>query len=261
MLGGLSYTLHKLLQMGILFLQYGLEAFRSGFAVGAFVDGYLAVMLVLMVQWALNCWKFYRKKEKSRYFVIETHMLFSFLAMITALLLMYKLNDGSKHLLTFIAAGIFIIPMICTKQWKKVLFLGGVFLFFYTIRAVSPYDYQVPYITAEREAQVEDWTEGFSASMSLTRERVPNYENVVIWVIGDWVEDHGESTMWQALYGLPAGYGISCCEPEYVKSQFEFLNSRYLFTPSGGEIDKMCREAGYQELHRSAGMILYNIKE
>ena len=47
--------------------------------------------------------------------VIEIHLAFSFVAMIFALLLMYKLTEGSKHLTIFLAAAVFIIAWMDTR--------------------------------------------------------------------------------------------------------------------------------------------------
>lgn len=260
--GGLYYTLNKLRQMGTSFLQYALEGVRSGFAAGAFIDGYLVVMTVLLVQGLVDCWKRYREKKENHFLAIELHLLFCFVAMVVALLLMYKLEEGSKHLLTFIAAGIFVLPVIGKRPYGKVLFLGAAFLFLYFIKANTPYDYQVPYRTAERQEQVEDWSAGFAGTMELNRDDVPNFENVVIWVFQD--KDSSEDTyirpLWQALYGLPKGFGISCCMPEYVTGELERLQSRYLFTPPGGQIDEMCKKANYEELYRNVDGVLYELR-
>ena len=52
-------------------------------------------------------------------------------------------------------------------------------------------------------------------------------------------------------------FGISCCEKEYLLEHLTELQSRYLATVSGGEIDEQCREQGYEELGRDADMVLY----
>jgi hypothetical protein len=62
---------------------------------------------------------------------------------------------------------------------------------------------------------------------------------------------------WQLLYALPEGFGISCCQKEYVLEHFEELNSRYIAIPSGSETDIRCAEAGYTELARDEDMVLY----
>ncbi len=289
-LGGLRFTLGKLRNTGVLFLRYGLEGFRSGMAAGAFFDGYLALLAVLAVQSILDYRKIRpltrlgragkgkaaaaapedkaepemtqdeQKKIRDR-LIVEAHLALCYVAMVTAVLLMYKLTEGSKHLLTFMAAGIFIVALMETRFYKKAVFLGAVFVFFYSYKAVSAYDYQVPFATEPLRQQVEEWTGSLEGSMELCRENAPGFENVVIWVTYDNTPDGAAATAWQLLYGLPEGYGISCCEPEFVLQNFDSLKSRYLFCPSGGQIDVRCREAGYAQIRRDKTAVLYRLDE
>ena len=177
--------------------------------------------------------------------------------MLFAHLLMYKMVEGSKHFLTFIAAGIFIVSMLQTRYYKKAVLLGAAFLYLYSYKAVEPYDYQVPYVTEEREAQVEYWRQVFAENLVMSTDQVPNYDNVVIWTFGDDTPEGNRNLKWQLLYGAPEGFGISCCEKEYLLEHLTELQSRYLATVSGGEIDEQCREQGYEELGRDADMVLY----
>jgi hypothetical protein len=104
---------------------------------------------------------------------------------------------------------------------------------------------------------VEYWREIFSEKLAMDTEQVPNYENVVIWTFGDETPEGHQNLKWQLLYSAPKGFGISCCEREYITEHLTELQSRYLATVSGGAIDEMCRTAGYEELGRDADMVLY----
>lgn len=256
--GGLRFMLGKLYYMGVSFLKYVGESFRSGIATGAFFSGYLVTLFILLYQSTVDFIKFRKNKKENKLLLIEVHMLFSFVAMTFALLLMYKLVEGSKHLLTFIAAGIFVISLMETKFFKKPVLLGVAFVFFYSYKAVSAYDYQVPFATEEQQIQVDNWTFALNEKLSLSDGKPPSFDNVVIWVFKDEIEDGSNvMTSWQLLYGLPKGFGISCCEQEYVLENFEFLQSMYLFVPSGGQIDLLCQEADYWEVYRDKDAVLY----
>lgn len=278
--GGLRFTLNKLHYMGVSFLQYVVESFDSGTAAGAFFSGYLVTLFILLYQSIADYLKFWRDKfgrralsnielmsaetgkgdkKENKLLIIEVHMLFSFVAMLFALLLMYKLEEGSKHLLTFIAAGIFVVSLMETKFFKKTVLLGVAFVFFYSYKAVSAYDYQVPFVTEERQIQMENWTSALNENLSLSDGEAPSFDNVVIWVFNDDIEDGVKvTTSWQLLYGLPKGFGISCCKQEYVIENFELLQSQYLISPSGGRIDLLCREADYWEVYRDEDTVLYS---
>lgn len=244
---------------GLEFYRHCVSGMKSGLASGAFFDGYLLLLAILLVQSFLDYRAYRREKQTGlrNQLIIEVHFAFSLIAMLFAHLLMYKMVEGSKHFLTFIAAGIFIVSMLQTRYYKKAVLLGAAFLYLYSYKAVEPYDYQVPYVTEDREAQVEYWQQIFAEHLTLETEKVPNYENVVIWTFGDETPQGNQNLKWQLLYGAPEGFGISCCEREYILEHLTELRSRYLATVSGGEIDELCSVEGYEEIGRDADMVLY----
>ena len=274
LLGGLRYSVTRLHYMGRSFLQYTLEGFRSGMAAGAFFGGYLAVMAVLFFQSVRDFLKWRRRKKNglsekpdcdgglAGRLIIEAHLACSYAAMLFALLMMYKLTEGSKHLLTFMAVGLFLVAMMETRFYRKAVFVGAVFAYLFSYKAVAPYDYQVPFVTEERRAQVEEWSGAFHDRLQLLRKRAPDFENDVIWVVQDETADGIEYIVWQPMYGLPEGFGISCCMPEYVIQNLDGLQSRYMLTASGGKIDEMCQShGGFEELYRSGPLVLYRCGE
>ena len=195
--------------------------------------------------------------------VARAHLAFCFLTMLPALLLMYKTIEGSRHLLTFMAALIFLIPLAEKGAWRRTACvaacLGAAFAYLYIYRAADPYDYQVAYMQEERRASLEEWERVFDESLVLDREDVPNYRNVVIWVQNDVIEDVPVYTAWQLLYMLPEGFGINCCTRDYVLEHVGSLRSRYLCGPVGGEIERLCEENGYRQLYTDGEMALYEI--
>lgn len=240
------------------------EGIRSGLASGAFFAGFMVTLLILLWQ-TVSDMRWLRKQERSgkelpgkvrAQLVVEAHLAFSFVGMFFALLLMYKLTEGSKHLLTFMAVGVFVIAMMRTAAFKKAVILGAVFAYLYLYRAVEPYDYSVPYQTQDRVEQVESWRESFAEALQLDREGVPNYENVVIWVFNE-TNPEGQAMKWQMLYALPEGFGISCCQKAYVLEHIDTLESRYILAQNGAEVDTACRKLGYQELSRDEDLVLY----
>lgn len=286
--GGIRYTLSKLYYMAASFKGHTIQGFRTGLASGAFFAGYLVMMLVFAGQSVKDLAALRRSGKRlrgvetvekepeescdapaagsgmaedagrlKRQLIMEVHFLFSLVAMLFALLLMYKLTEGSKHLLTFMAAGIFLIGGMETRFFKKAVALGAAFAYFYSYMALDPYDYQVPFAQEQRAAQVEAWQESLDGVLVLEQEDVPSYENSVIWVLRDRRAGKEESMKWQLLYALPEGLGISCCESGYVMEHFGELRSRYIATLSEGGVDLLCRDAGYRELHRDGDMVIY----
>ncbi len=260
--GGVHHFFGKLYWMGRDFMGHTVEGFRSGLASGAFFGGYLVMLAVLLWQ-SLTDYRSYRKNKKEgkgftdKLLIVESHLTFCFVGMLFALLLMYKLTEGSKHLLTFIAVGIFIVSLMRTTFYKKAVLIGVVFAYLYSYMAVDPYDYQVPFVEEQRKEQLESWRQDLGDELTLVKNPVPNYDNVVIWVLWDNTPKGRVSSKWQLLYALPEGFGISCCDGEYVAGNFDALQSKYLATVEGGEIDYQCQEAGLCQVMRDADMVLY----
>ncbi|MBE5864686.1 MAG: hypothetical protein E7292_00555 [Lachnospiraceae bacterium] len=245
------------------FYAHTVQGLRTGLASGAFFAGYMVTCAILLWQSVADYGKLRKGKlsadkteDVRAQLIAEAHLAISFIGMFFALLLMYKLTEGSKHLLTFMAVGVFVVSMMDTKFYKKAVLLGATFAFLYTYRAVDPYDYQVPYVTEERQIQVEDWQVRFADALELTKENVPNYDNAVMWVFNEQSAE-GETMKWQLFYALPEGFGISCCQKDFVLANFDILQCRYFAVQSGAEVDARCKEAGYIELSRDKDMVLY----
>ena len=278
--GGIRFCITKLHYMSKSFFENMAEGARAGVTPGAYFCGYVAIFCVLAGQSILD-WRRFRMlgrasedsvvrdeenvaKRRKLYnrLVIQIHLTFSFVAMFFALLLMYKLEEGSRHLLTFITAGIFVIALMDTRYFKKVVLVGVAFAYFYSYMAVEPLYYELPYRQEERVEQFAGWKEVFDINLELKRDSgVPNYDNSVIWVFQDETSDGSlEFTRWQLLYALPEGFGISCCTHEYIFENFGRLESKYIATLSGGRIDRMCMDAGYREIGRDKELVIYRLR-
>lgn len=289
--GGIRFTLGKLYYMGRSFLAHTVQGVKTGLCSGAYFAGYLVCLLLLAGQ-SLADFRSLKKvgnmggkqgtvpeggkdtapgveretapggKQKAalelkKKLTVEVHLLLCFVGMLFALLLMYKLTEGSKHLLTFMAAAVFVISMMNTRYFKKAAVLGVTFAYLYTVMALDPYDYQVPFVQQESRRELETWTQQLEGRMTLWEQEVPNYENSVIWVFSDVVEGTSVNTRWQLLYGLPKGFGISCCMREYVLENFDTLQSRYLCVTPGGDVEKKCIAAGYEKLAGNDRAVIY----
>lgn len=275
--GGIGFTVRKLYSMGREFLEHTKLGIRQGLASGAIFAGFLVCTVVLTGQ-SLRDWRLFRRlrtdaraaagvEEKEitetkrtgirARLVIEAHLAFSCIAMLFALLLMYRLTEGSKHLLTFMSVSVFVISLMETGFFKKAALVGISFAWLYSYMAVDPYDYQVPFLQEERKASLDIWQGVLDGELVPDRSAAPGYENVVIWVYNDTMDGEMIKTKWQLLYALPDGYGINCCVKDYVMNHFSALKSRYLAVPTGGEIDGLCRTQGYRRLYGDEDMVLY----
>ena len=252
LLGGIKGIFVKLYYEGKTFLALTIEGFRSGMAEGAIFIAYLVLILLFIWQ----AFSDYRNKRK-RQFILHFYLTFCYIAMLIAILLMYKMKEGSKHLITFIVLGIFAVAMMHTRFYKKAMIFCVLSILLFSVKAYDPIDYALPIMTIERQMQIATWSEVLEDTMELQENNVPNYDNVVIWTLSDL----NQMMQWQVLYALPAGFGISCSEDTFIIEQFENLQSKYIVVPTGGQVEALCIEYGKKVLIKDEIAALYQLRE
>lgn len=251
---GIRYIFLRLWDMGGVFMKMLWEGVRNGQAAGARFAGFILLLILLLGQSFRN----YRKKEDKQ-LIVNLYLSVCFIGMWGALLLMYKMDEGSKHLLTFIAVGVFAVSLMETRFFRKMTLAAAAFIYLYGTMAVSAYEYQIPYQTAEREKEVDTWKEVFDKSLTLSNDDVISFDNVIIWVFEERIDGEWRQTPWQYLYALPEGFGISCCGNDFVTDHFEYLQSKYLAVSAGGGVEELCMQKGLKQIGGSGGMVVYEL--
>ena len=254
-LTGIRGILAKLYYEGRAFFSIARQGLTDGLAEGAFFAGFLTMLGILIWQ-TVSDWKQKRKNQA----LLHGYLAICFFGMWMALLLMYKMKEGSKHLLTFMAAGIFVIALMETKYYKKTMLLGALCIYLFWFKGDQPYDYAVPYVTEEQASRMVYWEEIFEQEMELSNQESPNYDNVVIWTFNDLVDQEWLLTDWQILYALPEGWGISCCYNDYVLEHLDELQSLYLLIPEGGQIQEACETAGMEQIGGDGSACVYRTR-
>lgn len=256
---GAKFLIYQLLVKGKEFFGSIMEAFRRGMPVGAHFAAFTLVWGILVVQ---SISDFLKKKKKE--LTINGYLVLCFTAMFAAVLVMYKLMEGSRHLVTFTVAGIFAISMMETKFYKKMILPAAIFVYLFMIHGQNyPYDFQIPYRNVQAEAELAEWQEIFGQELvTETDPETPNFDNVVVWTLYDYMlEDNTQvMTVWQPLYGLPAGFGINCCYPEYLVNNFDTLQSKYVVVPPGGTVEQCFDENGVVRLAETESLVLYKLR-
>ncbi len=268
---GIRNLLSSLYYSGRSFLGYMRQALIDGIAPGSIFCCYIAMLLLLLYQSVKDFGRFRRIKKEAglrgaehkqteaafSWLIVEGHMAVSFLGMFAAQLLMKNLYDGCKHLMTFLAAGFFLISLMKTTAFKKAVLLGVLFGYFFAYNETGFRDYQASFLETAVESEVERWEEVLGSRLTLEEGETPNYDNVVIWTLSDEVSGKQALTGWQYLYALPPGFGISCCTREYVLNSFDALKSRYLCVAPGGSIEMKCVESGYEKIVENEYAVIY----
>ena len=190
-------------------------------------------------------------------FFARLYMLFADFAFLMALLLMYKLTEGSKHLLTFIMAGVLVMIMEKKRGYIYGIIMSACVIYFGIFHCTDNfYDFGIPRDNAEADARYDYWQQAFAEGIEIDKTIAPSYGNAIIWEFADNVDGESITTDWQMLYALPSGTGISCCW-EYTDENFDTIRCRYISAPSGGDIENMCIEAGYRQIGRDDRLCVY----
>ena len=263
--GGLKNLFGSLYYSGREFVSYMKQGMVSGLPAGGIFCCYVVMLLILFWQSVRDVVALRRleaggerRRELGGQLALEGHLAFSFLAMLFAtLLLMSNFHDGCKHLLTFLAAGIFPIARMRTVYWKKAILTGVAFAFVFFYHGAAFEAYQPTFYQEAVALGLEGFGADVERELALAGDAGPSYDNTVIWVLSDELPEGPRYTGWQYLYALPPGFGINCCTAEYVTENFRSLRSRYLCVVPGGPVEEACRLMEYEEIAGNEHAVLY----
>lgn len=263
--GGLKNLFGSLYYSGREFVSYMKQGMVSGLPAGGIFCCYVVMLLILFWQSVRDVVALRRleaggerRRELGGQLALEGHLAFSFLAMLFAtLLLMSNFHDGCKHLLTFLAAGIFPIARMRTVYWKKAILTGVAFAFVFSYHGAAFEAYQPTFYQEAVALGLEGFGADVERELALAGDAGPSYDNTVIWVLSDELPEGPRYTGWQYLYALPPGFGINCCTAEYVTENFRSLRSRYLCVVPGGPVEEACRLMEYEEITGNEHAVLY----
>ena len=202
------------------------------------------------------------KRRKIREALVWTHFALAALALLLAVMLLYKPVEGSKHLLTFIVPGIILLPFIGKKEYVRIIPIAVVCIILLYVKLPGYGDFVLPHGDSKTVESFEYWEECFDRELVLDKEKKPSYDNTVIWVYNDTVnEDGGETVVtsdWQMLYAVPEGFGINCCMGDYVYENSGSINSKYICTVSGGRLDEyFAGSESWVMTGRNGDLVLY----
>jgi len=258
--GLLKGTYHLLLQV-LHTLDALLYAMKLSITEGSFLGANYCVLalLVLLIIVLIIC--LLRKKDKKLQLYIILHYVITVVISTAALLLlMQKMNETSRHIMSFVAAGMLILGCVTVQtSWKEVwkpILVVSLCILLYHLYPDDGQDFQVPILIPEKYEEEQCWNE-INAHIVLELERTPSFANTVIWVYSDEIEGNSQRMSWQHMLSLPEGVGISCCGSDYLKDNWNELRSRYITTLVNGEIDKLCEESGFEKIGEANGKVIY----
>lgn len=257
-LAGLKYDIWKLLtslkSIGMMMLQMSPD--------GKLLAGTLYLMFLLCLAFWIYMVASPKKWEIPM--VIRVQMLVLMAAFFGADLMMYRLQEGGRHTIPFILATLMCLPVMgkcpcaersimgrCLEEgklgtvmkgmrakrvWAPSLIATIILVVAFGLLGNLPYEFDIPYATPERVAEVDSLRTQLSETMQLDLEN-PGYANTIIWPIWDQVDGKTVVFDWGLLYAVPTGFGINACDGGYMEAQVENLKCGYVATTKGSEVE------------------------
>jgi len=198
------------------------------------------------------------KKNKNLRVMAFTYVIASVGVLSAIVLLLQKANEGGRHIWVFCILGIAVIAFLKEgfESHLPKLIITALLVVFIIRGASVPTDYDVPFDDRNIKENVKAWEEIFEKE-NVTLSDNTGYENTVIWVFIDYVDDSQVVTEFNGLYALPKGFGISCCSPDYVLNNFDGLQSKYIFTYDGALVADKCEEYDFKLIGRFGKSVMY----
>lgn len=219
--------------------------------------GLTALILLFRFAWVLK-----KGKDKD----IRILALFQFLmtaGMVLAIFFFYKLGEGSKHLMIFILMSLVLIALMDEKYCFMKIFVGSLCFYFFVIKALAPYDWQIPYDDGAMGEEAESLEEQLDETMTLSSLEdfsdieEYRYDNTVIWLSYDIIEEETVAELWGLLYMIPEGFGINHCSQTYVMEHFDELRSGYIAALPGGQVEERLLQADAELIAETEHICVY----
>lgn len=263
---GCFFLLHKIYDKWIVIRWEMSLGVRQGFTDGQIYFACCIAMLFLFMWLLLDFIKMRhpdsdkdRNKDNNivQNMALEASQLLSFIIMLLAIIVLYQIMEGSRHILVFFLGFIIVGVMRNGCSLEKNILIVAAFAYLFIVRYDEASLYRVPYANEGVIQEVENLSSKFSSYISLNCVDAPSYENVVDWVTEEVADGEKREIPWKALSALPDGVGISCCLPQYIAENIDELNGRYIIAISNGGTDLLCQEKEMDMLMRDEYFALY----
>lgn len=169
-----------------------------------------------------------------------------------ALVVMYDLGVGARHILTLIVANAVLLVLESRALWGGMLAVICVASVFRTQGADA-----LPYRDDEYVQYMDTLKEEFAKVVKVTGEI--SYDNVVSMPTADRdAEDpeRGVCTYYGVLFAMPSGVGISLDFQNFYDDP-ENLKAKYILVHPEGEIRRILERAGMSCIFENGELMLY----
>lgn len=256
---GIGAGLSNLTAQAGYFVRTLLSYMKNSVTTGMFMGSNYWILFLLFILLLPAVWRLWKEKEGLQLFVY-IHFLFTAACSTAALLiLMQKINEGSRHIMSFILVGMLLLGLsseIRLKDLWRAAIVALMCIYLYHFFPDDGQDYQVPVYTGEAREEQVAWEE-INSRIEIDLSGDPSYDNTLIWVFSDKIGEEVVYMPWHHMLSVPGGMGISCCTDSYLMDNWDNLQSRYITTLSDGEIAKWCEKSGFEKIGEATGKVLY----
>ena len=225
-------------------------------AVGAYFLVFLAASALLLLGGLISlAWFRFeeggaeeRKAAKLRHVLFYSALFLSQAAVFFAILILYNIADGFRHLIVFLVIDVIIV---CTdkktfKSFKLLSFASFLCLFFifFVVKSGVPESYAVPYVSEETDL------EDFLSEKENIKNEMPLKDGISWDNTVDVLLDP-ESDL-ERFYLVPEGFGINLCEHSFLENNMGSLKAGYIIIPADDVLCQAAEENGYHERYRTA---------
>lgn len=217
--------------------------------------------IMFAILFGLLCYKLvmaFRRKEKEE-ILWNGFWVFYFVAMFMAVVYLFGIASGQKHTLCFTVLGLFILAMDGLEM-SKMLGLSAVMAYLFVFSTTGGgYAWGIPYVDINVQGELRKGETALQEKIELTD--TLSYDNTIVWVFDDVIEESFVYTNWQMLYALPPGMGINMCLFDSIASDLSNIQSKYIFVAAGGRTDQHCQKIGAKKLVEYGDSIIYQLRE
>ena len=216
---------------------------------GAFFIVFLLLSILLLLNCVICAIKAKNAHENTYKALMSGLMFAGQTAVLLAIMLLYNLFDGYRHLFVFIVIDILLLILISPARYFNAGIMAAVFVLFFCIKKPV---YPVPYAEAAARAEF--------ASKTVTMEETIKLTDGLTWdntflVAGEDLAaaSKDDPDYLEVLYVLPEGSAVNYCTQDYILNNRDNLKAGYLITLEGSDCDVIAyfngltKEISYKE--------------
>ncbi len=198
----------------------------------------------------------HRKEENMRKGGGFLLIFFAQAAVLTAILVMYNLFAGNRHLIVFIVTDFIILTFLAGGRTVNAVFCLLILVFCFTARIGS---YRIPVEDSAYRAEYAGDVVTMEETLVLADGR--SWDNTVIVVDEDLkAASLSNPDYLEVLFSLPAGFAINYCTQEYVLNNLDSLKARYLLTFEGSDCDMIAYFNDHAKETTFRGFNIYRLR-